>query len=238
MHIQMTNQRQVLEELVKQRTAQVERTRGEIIRRLSRAMELHESAAVGNRVVRLGHYARLIAKAAGAKPQVVELMAAAAPLHDIGKLGVPAEILRKREKLSAPDLERIRRHPQIGADIIGEHDDPLLKLARQLALTHHERWDGKGYPQGLKGEAIPWPGRVMAVVDAFESMTTTQFYREPVSADDAALEIEIGGGKKYDPAVVAAFRKALPAMKKVRETYSDALGDMINLDFAKGPGRK
>ena len=238
MHIQMTNQRQVLEELVKQRTAQVERTRGEIIRRLSRAMELHESAAVGNRVVRLGHYARLIAKAAGAKPQVVELMAAAAPLHDIGKLGVPAEILRKREKLSAPDLERIRRHPQIGADIIGEHDDPLLKLARQLALTHHERWDGKGYPQGLKGEAIPWPGRVMAVVDAFESMTTTQFYREPVSADDAALEIEIGGGKKYDPAVVAAFRKALPAMKKVRETYSDALGDMINLDFARGPGRK
>jgi putative two-component system response regulator len=201
-------------------------------------MELHESAAVGNRSLRLGHYAKLIAKAAGAKPQVVELMATAAPLHDIGKLGVPSEILRKREKLSVPDLERIRRHPQIGADIIGEHEDPLLKLARQIALTHHERWDGTGYPQGLKGEAIPWPGRVMAVVDAFEAMTTTQFYREPRSVEDAALEIEVGSGRKYDPKVVAAFKKALPAMKKVRQSYSDALGDMINLDFAKKPVKK
>ena len=238
MQIEMANQRQTLEGLVRKRTEQVERTRGEIIRRLSRAMELHESAAVGNRSVRLSHYAKLVARAAGAKPQVVDLMTAAAPLHDIGKLGVPAEILRKREKLSAPDWERIRRHPRIGADIIGEHDDPLLKLARQIALTHHERWDGSGYPQGLKAEAIPWPGRVMAVVDAFESMTTTQFYREPRSAEDAALEIEVGAGRKYDPKVVAAFKKALPAMKRVRASYSDALGDMINLDFAGKPGRK
>lgn len=238
MQISLAHQRLALEQLVKQRTAQVERTRGEIIKRLARAMELHESAAVGNRVVRLGHYARILARAAGAKPQVVELMAAAAPLHDIGKLGVPSEILKKREQLSAPDLERIRRHPRIGAEIIGEHDDPLLKLARQIALTHHERWDGTGYPQGLKGEAIPWPGRVMALVDAFESMTTTQFYREAHSVEDAALEIEIGAGRKYDPKIVAAFRKALPALKKVRETYSDALGDMINLDFAGKPGKK
>ena len=232
MQLSLADQRHALEKLVRERTAQVERTRSEIIRRLARAMELHESAAVGNRVVRLGHYAKLIAQAAGAKPPVVELMTIAAPLHDIGKLGVPAEILKKPGKLSAPDLERIRRHPQLGADIIGEHDDPLLKLARQIALTHHERWDGSGYPQGLKGEAIPWPGRVMAVVDAFESMTTTQFYREPRSVEDAALEIETGAGKKYDPAVIKAFKKALPAMKKVRESYSDALGSMINLDFA------
>jgi putative two-component system response regulator len=232
MQLSLADQRHALEKLVQERTAQVERTRSEIIRRLARAMELHESAAVGNRVVRLGHYAKLIAQAAGAKPQVVELMAAAAPLHDIGKLGVPAEILKKPGKLSAPDLERIRRHPQLGADIIGEHDDPLLKLARQIALTHHERWDGSGYPQGLKGEAIPWPGRVMAVVDAFESMTTTQFYREPRSVEDAALEIEAGAGKMYDPTVIEAFKKALPAMKKVRETHSDALAGMINLDFA------
>ena len=237
MQIQMANQRHALEGLVRKRTEQVERTRSEIIRRLSRAMELHESAAVGNRSVRLSHYAKLVARAAGAKPQVVDLMAAAAPLHDIGKLGVPAEILRKREKLSAPDWERIRRHPKIGADIIGEHDDPLLKLARQIALTHHERWDGSGYPAGLKGEAIPWPGRVVAVVDAFESMTTTQFYREPRSVEDAALEIEVGAARKYDPKVVAAFKKALPALKKVRESYPDALGDMINLDFAKKPGK-
>ena len=158
---------------------------------------------------------------------------AASPLHDIGKLGVPAEILRKPEKLSVPDWERVKRHPQIGADIIGEHDDPLLKLARQIALTHHEAWDGSGYPRALKGEGIPWPGRVMAVVDSFESMTTTQFHRAPRSIEEAAAEIERGAGKRYDPKVVEAFRKALPVMKKVRESYSDALGDMINLDFAK-----
>jgi putative two-component system response regulator len=101
-----------------------------------------------------------------------------------------------------------------------------------MALTHHETWDGKGYPQGLKGEAIPWPGRVIAIVDTFESMTTTQFHREPRSVEDAAAEIELRGGTRYDPKLVEAFKKALPVIKKVREAYSDALGDLINLDFA------
>ena len=237
----LANQKAELERQVQERTAQLESTRTQLIQRLARAMELHESAAVGNRVLRLSQYAKLIAQAAGAKSGVVEAMAVAAPLHDIGKLGVPAEILRKPEKLSAPDWERVKRHPQIGADIIGEHDDPLLKLARQIALTHHEAWDGSGYPHGLKGEGIPWPGRVMAVVDTFESMTTTQFHRAPRSIEEAAAEIERGAGKRYDPKVVEAFRKALPVMRKVREAYSDSLGDMINLDFAapsKGAARK
>jgi len=231
-HIALANRRHELEHLVRERTEQLDNTRTELIRRLSRAMELHESAAVGNRVVRLSHYARLIAQAAGARPEVAEMMSKAAPLHDIGKLGVPSEILRKKEKLSAPDWERIKRHPQLGADIIGEQDDPLLKLARTLALTHHERWDGSGYPQGLKGEAIPWAGRAMAIVDAFESMTTTQFYRDAIPVERAEGEIIRGAGTKYDPKLVEAFQKALPVMKKVRQTYADQLGDLINLDFA------
>ena len=239
LHLALVNRRHELEHLVQERTAQLEKTRSELIKRLSRAMEMHESAAVGNRVVRVGQYAKLLSQAAGQKPQVCEMMQIAAPLYDVGKLGVPAEILRKKEKLSAPDWERVKRHPALGAEIIGEHDDPLLKLARQIALSHHEYWDGSGYPQGLKGEAIPWPGRVMAIVDAFESMTTTQFYREPMSVEDASLEIEMGGNKKYDPKLVEAFKKALPVFTKVREAYSDKLGDMINLDFApKGPAPK
>jgi putative two-component system response regulator len=231
-HIALANSRHELEALVQERTALLDRTRTELIRRLSRAMELHESAAVGNRVVRLAHYAKLMAQAAGARPEVAEMLFRAAPLHDIGKLGVPSEILRKAEKLSAPDWERVKRHPQLGADIIGEHDDPLLKLARVLALTHHERWDGSGYPQGLKGEAIPWAGRVMAIIDTFESMTTTQFYRDAMPVERAEGEITRGAGTKYDPKLVEVFRKALPVMKKVREKYADQLGDMINLDFA------
>ena len=141
-----------LERIVQERTEQLDKTRAELIKRLARAMELHESAAVGNRVMRLGQYAKLISLASGAKPEIADMMMKAAPLHDIGKLGVPAEILRKAEKLSVPDWERVKRHPQLGAEIIGEHSDPLLKLARILALTHHEHWDGSGYPEGLVGE--------------------------------------------------------------------------------------
>ncbi|HEY9529822.1 MAG TPA: HD domain-containing phosphohydrolase [Burkholderiales bacterium] len=231
-HAALANRRYALERLVQERTAQLERTRTELIRRLSRAMELHESAAVGNRVMRLSHYARLVAQAAGARPEMAEMLFQAAPLHDIGKLGVPAEILRKREKLSAPDWERVKRHPQLGADIIGEHDDPLLRLARILALAHHEHWDGSGYPQGLKGEAIPWAGRLMAIVDTFESMTTTQFYRDALPLERAEGEIMRGAGTRYDPKLVESFQKALPVMKKVREKYADQLGDLINLDFS------
>ena len=234
LHLALTNQRRELERLVAARTEQLENTRTELIRRLSRAMELHESAAVGNRVMRLSNYAKLISQAAGAKPEVADMMMKAAPLHDIGKLGVPAEILRKSDKLSVPDWERVKRHPQLGAEIIGEHDDPLLKLARQLALTHHEHWDGTGYPRGLKGEAIPWAGRVMAIVDSFEAMTSTQFFRDALPVERAQDEIIRGAGTKYDPALVDAFKKALPVMKKVRETYADQLGDLINLDFAAG----
>jgi putative two-component system response regulator len=232
LHLALVNRRLELEAMVQERTAQLEKTRAELIKRLSRAMEMHESAAVGNRVLRVGQYVKLLSQASGAQPNICEMMQIAAPLYDVGKLGVPAEILRKKEKLSAPDWERVKRHPALGAEIIGEHADPLLRLARVIALTHHECWDGSGYPQGLKGEAIPWPGRVIAIVDAFESMTTTQFHRGPMGVEDASYEIEKGANKKYDPKLVEAFKKALPVMTKVREAYSDELGDMINLDFA------
>jgi putative two-component system response regulator len=231
-HLDTVARRAELERLVAVRTAELEKTRTELIKRLARVMEMHESQAVGNRVIRLGHYAKLIAQAAGARPEIADMMQNAAPLHDIGKLGVPAEILRKAEKLSVPDWERVKRHPQLGAEIIGEHEDPLLKLARVLALTHHEHYDGTGYPKGLKGDAIPWGGRVMAIVDTFESMTTTQFYRDALPIERATGEIERGAGKKFDPKLVEAFKKAVPVMQKVLEKYSDALGDMINLDFA------
>jgi putative two-component system response regulator len=228
----LSARRQELERLVRERTAQVENTRLQLIRRLSRAMEYHESSSAGNRVMRLAQYAKLMAQAAGASASMCEAVMTAAPLHDIGKLGVPAEVLRKSGKLSAPDWERVKRHPRLGAEIIGEHDDPLLKLARQMALHHHEHWDGTGYPDGMKGAGIPWVGRLMAIVDTFEAMTTTQFYRAPLNVLDAAAEIVDGAGKRYDPKLVEAFKKALPHLRKVRETYADELGDMINLDFA------
>jgi cyclic di-GMP phosphodiesterase len=238
LHLALIDRQHELERLVRERTAQLEKTRTELILRLGRAMQMHETDAVSNRAIRLGQYAKLIARAAGAKPQVCEYMMIAAPLHDVGKLGIPSEILQKKEKLSAPDVERVRRHPKIGADIIGEHDDPILKIARQMALTHHENWDGSGYPDGLKGDAIPWPGRLMAVVDTFEAMTATQFYHEPKKPEEAAAEIEKLAGKRFDPKMVEAFKAAFPAMAKVHQQFADTLGEIINLDFAKPAAKK
>ena len=236
-HVALANRRAALEGMVRERTARLENAHAELIRCLGRALECHESAAVGKRFQRMGLYAKLLAQAAGAKPAACELMEKAAPLHDIGKLAVPSEILRRPGKLSAPDWERVRRHPEYGAAIIGEHEDALLQLARTIALTHHEQWDGGGYPKGLKGEAIPWPGRVAAVADAFEAMTTTQFHRAPLPVDQAAQEILRGSGARYDPKVVEAFRKALPQMGRVRAAIGDELGDIINLDFRKAAAK-
>jgi putative two-component system response regulator len=236
-HLALANRQAELERQVQERTAQLEDARSQLIRRLARAMEFHESAAAGNRVARVSQYAKVLALAVGMKPEVADLLHKAAPLYDIGKMGVPSEVLRNPGKLSAPDLERMRRHPELGAEIIGEHEDPVLALARTVALTHHERWDGTGYPKKLKGNDIPWSGRVMAIVDTFESMTTTQFYRQkPFTVEEAAKAVKEGFGKHFDPSLAPAFDKALPLMKKVRETYSDALGDLINLDFSPTRG--
>jgi putative two-component system response regulator len=236
-HVALASRRAALENLVRERTAKLETAHLELVRCLGRAMESHESAAVGKRFLRMGRYAKLVAQALGAKPAACELIEKAAPMHDIGKLAVPAEILRKPGALSAPDWERVRRHPEYGAAIIGQHDDPLLQLARSIALTHHENWDGSGYPRGLKGEAIPWPGRVVAVVDAFEAMTTTQFYRDRMSIEQAAQDIARCAGTRFDPKVVEAFRKALPMMRKVHAAVRDELHDIIDLDFRQAEAK-
>ena len=231
-HLELSYRRRDQESLVRERTAELETARVQLVRRLARTMEYHESTAVGNRVVRLGHYARLIAEAAGAKPVMSDLMMKAAPLHDIGKLGVPAQVLHKSSGLSASEWEQMKKHAEIGAEIIGQHDDPLLALARTLALTHHERWDGNGYPKSLKGEEIPWPGRVMALVDTFEALTVTRYHQEPLSIDGAATLIERASGTQFDPQIVEAFKQVLPEMRTIRDSYSDQLGDLVDLDFA------
>jgi putative two-component system response regulator len=126
----------------------------------------------------------------------------------------------------------MRRHPEIGASLIGQHKDPLLEQARVMALTHHEHWDGTGYPKKLKGNAIPVPGRIMAVADAFEAMTATQRYRSPMTTKEAAKVIASESGKQFDPTVVAAFLKVLPDMEAVHTKYKDELEGIHDLDFA------
>jgi putative two-component system response regulator len=231
----LVDQRRALEDQVKARTEELYDTRLELIRRLSRAMEYREGGLT-NRVLRVGEYVELLAQAIGLKSKVVEILAQAAPLYDIGKMGISEHILKKSDKLNEKEWEEVRKHPEIGAGIIGEHKDPLLEQARIMALTHHERWDGTGYPRKLKGDAIPLPGRIMAVADAFEAMTSTQRHSPPISAMEAAKIISIESGKQFDPKVVAAFMKVVKQIDAVRGKYKDELAGIHDLDFA--PAKK
>src|SRR6185295_8490813 len=146
----LVDQRRALEEQVRARTEELHDTRLELIRRLARAME-YRDGGLTNRVLRVSEYVELLARGVGLKDRVVEILAAAAPLYDIGKMGVAEQILQKSDKLNDAEWEEVRKHSEIGAQIIGEHKDPLLEQARIMALTHHERWDGTGYPKKLKG---------------------------------------------------------------------------------------
>jgi putative two-component system response regulator len=234
-HLALVDQRRALEEQVAARTNELHETRLELIRRLARAMEFREGG-LSNRVIRVSEYVALLSEALGLKSKVVEILSQAAPLYDIGKMGVPEHILKKSDALMDKEWEEVRKHPEIGAGIIGEHKDPLLEQARIMALTHHERWDGTGYPKKLKGNEIPVPGRIMAVADAFEAMTATQRHRSPISSMDAAKKIHADSGKQFDPSVVAAFMKVVKEFDAVRAKYKDELAGIHDLDFA--PAKK
>ncbi len=234
-HVALANQTHQLESLVAERTRELQQTRLQLIERLARALEIREGGAVSNRVVRLGNYVKLLAQALGAKPEACEILAQASPLHDVGTLGVPEDVMRKTDALDAAEWQVMRKHPEIGAAIIGKHGDPLLATARVMALCHHERWDGTGYPKGLAGDAIPVAARILAVADAFEAMTATQRHRDPMPVEAAAREIVAQSGKQFDPTVVAAFRKALPKLAEVSRTVRDELKGIHNLDFSSAP---
>jgi putative two-component system response regulator len=230
-HLALVDQRRALEEQVAARTEELYDTRLELIRRLARAMEFREGGLT-NRVIRVSEYVALLSQAIGLKSKVVEILSQAAPLYDIGKMGVPEHILTKSNELVEKEWQEVRKHPEIGAGIIGEHKDPLLEQARIMALTHHERWDGTGYPKKLKGNEIPVPGRIMAVADAFEAMTATQRHRSPIATVDAAKKISNDSGKQFDPSVVAAFLKVVREFDEVRRKYKDELEGIHDLDFA------
>jgi len=230
-HLALSSQTHQLESRVAERTGDLNRTRQLLIELLARALEIREGGSMSNRVVRMAEYVKLLAQALGAQPDVCEVLAQASPLHNIGTLGVPEYVMRKTDPLNPAEWQEMRRHPEFGAAIIGEQSDPLLATARAMALAHHERWDGTGYPKGLKGDAIPIAARILAVADAFEAMTATQRRRGAIPVEEAARRIVAESGKQFDPAVVAAFRKALPKMAEVHKTVKDELKGIHNLDF-------
>jgi HD-GYP domain-containing protein (c-di-GMP phosphodiesterase class II) len=154
---------------------------------------------------RIGRSAVLIATELGVPDEEVELLGRAAPLHDIGKIGMPDAILLKPEKLSPAEFEQSKSHTTIGAGILSGSDSPLLRLAEQIALTHHEHWNGGGYPRGLSGERIPLAGRIVAIADVFDALTHDRPYKPAWSVEEAVAEIVSQSGRQFEPRVVDAF---------------------------------
>ena len=212
--------RDKLENLVRARTLEIRDTRLEVIRRLGRAAEYRDNET-GLHIIRMSKSAQLISRAAGLSEAEAELVLDASPMHDIGKIGIPDRVLLKPGPLDADEHATMREHCNIGASIIGDHPSALLRTARTAALTHHERWDGKGYPAGLAGADIPVIGRIVAIADVFDALTSKRPYKAAWPVDRARDEIVAGEGLHFDPRLVAAFLEAFPEILGVLRDYPD-----------------
>ena len=202
------------------RMDELRETRLQIVQRLGRAAEYKDNET-GMHGIRMSHFSKLLALAAGCSPAWAEDLLNAAPMHDVGKIGIPDAVLRKPGPLDADEWATMRRHPEIGAEIIGEHPSGVLQLAREIALAHHEKWDGSGYPRGLAGEAIPLSARIVAIADVFDALTTRRPYKEPWPVQEAMNHIAAQAGKHFDPALVALFAPLLPQLLEIRARWAE-----------------
>lgn len=211
----------LLDQRVKERTAELEKAKIEMIYRLGRAAEYRDNET-GNHVKRVSLVAELIAQQLGQDPDYCRLIRIASPMHDIGKIGVSDTILLKPGKLTDDEFSLMQRHVEIGVKILDDSDSPLLNMAREIALTHHEKYNGKGYPHGLAGEAIPLSGRIVAIADVFDALTSERPYKKAWTIDDAVALIEREKGAHFDPNIVEAFLQVLPKIKLIAIQFSDA----------------
>jgi putative two-component system response regulator len=222
-HLALYDQNRELEQKIAERTRELKETRLSIIRQLGRAAEFKDNET-GLHVIRMSHYARLIAESMLGEPtEWTDLVFQTAAMHDVGKIGIPDGILLKPGKLDADEWKLMQKHPQFGAEIIGDHPSELLRMAREIALTHHEKWDGTGYPAGLSGDAIPLCGRIAAVADVFDALTSVRPYKKAWSTEDALARLDSGSGKDFDPAVVDHFHKVLDQVLYYKEHFADAV---------------
>ncbi|MFW5769825.1 MAG: HD domain-containing phosphohydrolase [Spirochaetota bacterium] len=223
---QMKNYQQKLEEEVLQRTEELTSTLEKLkfasldtILRLSKAAEYRDEDT-GAHILRMSNYASLIAEHMGLPSKTVEAILYAAPLHDIGKIGIPDSILLKPGKLTPNEWEIMKKHTLFGAKIL-EGSEGYLQFGRMIALTHHEKWDGSGYPRGLKGTSIPLAGRIVAIADVFDALSSKRPYKEPFSIEKTFSIIRESSGSHLDPEVVDTFFKISDEIQDIRNTYKD-----------------
>ncbi len=185
------------------RTAELEVAQQEIVTRLAMAAEYRDDVT-GKHTWRVGYVAGRLGAALGLTPAQTEVLRSAARLHDVGKIGIPDHILLKPGKFTDEEYEAMKLHTVRGAQMLSGSQSALLRMAEEIALTHHERWDGRGYPHGLSGEEIPLVGRVVSVADVFDALTHERPYKRAWTTGEALAEIGRGSGTQFDPRVVEA----------------------------------
>ena len=219
-HLALYNQNRELQRKVEEATREIRETQMIVIERLGRAAEYHDNET-GKHVIRMSLYSRILGLAYGMTPEDAYTLQLAAPMHDIGKIKIPDEILKRRGALSPREMELMRGHTRFGAEIIGQHHSELLNMARTVAMTHHEKWDGTGYPDGLEGEDIPLVSRIVAIADVFDALTSRRPYKEAWSVDDAINYIEGRAGSHFDPNITPLLRQELDRIMEVYLQYAE-----------------
>jgi putative two-component system response regulator len=209
-----------LEEKVFERTKQLEDAQIKLIECLAKAGEFRDNET-GQHVYRMSKMSALLAEAMGLDEHECELILHASPMHDIGKIGIPDSILLHPGKLDSGAWDIMKNHADIGCQIMADVGGELLNTAANIARTHHERWDGTGYPAGLKGKDIPLHGRIVAVCDVFDALLSERPYKKPWSVDAAVAYIADNSGSHFDPGVVEVFQIVLPTMLAIREQHPD-----------------
>ncbi len=219
-HNTMRGRNQWLEERVRERTQELYDTRLQIVQRLGRAAEYRDNET-GLHIVRMSKISALLAGDAGMSEAECELVLNASPMHDIGKIGIPDHILLKPGKLEPHEWEIMKTHASIGADILSGDDSELLAMAREIALNHHEKWDGSGYPHGRRGEEIPLVGRVVALADVFDALTSERPYKKAWSMEAAIGYMNDNRGQHFDPRMVDLFMARLPSILAIQKQYAE-----------------
>ena len=214
------DQNRELDRKVREQTKDINETRLKIIQRLGRAAE-YKDDNTGLHVIRMSHYARVLGIAAGMSETMADMMLDAAPMHDIGKIGIPDSILQKAGPLTDSEWTVMQSHTLMGEDIIGEDDSELLRMAKTVAISHHEHWDGSGYPKGLAGEDIPMAGRIVAIADVFDALTSVRPYKESWTVEDAVTYLQEKSGTQFDPKLVPLFVESIDKVLAIKEQYFD-----------------
>ena len=216
----ISNRTKWLEEQVALGTYEIQAREHETLLRLAKAGEYRDEGT-GNHVLRIAHYSRLLAEALQLSQRICEDIELAAPMHDIGKVGIPDRILLKEGPLDEREMEIMKEHPVIGYEILKDSPSRYITLGAEIALSHHEKYDGTGYPNGLKGEDIPLAGRIVAVADVYDALTTRRPYKDAWPVEDAVAYIRNASGTHMDPDVVEAFLENLDKVTEIQSKLSD-----------------